>query len=520
MEVRNSHLERSDLFRIVLVFKVFFVALVAICPVLDDRIEVSILERQTAEAFGFARLLVLAAPPLELLSEGARDLEALARIDSADIVVEARHVANEPCRANGESTPFPFGERGDCDTEGRLAVSVVDGGRFSRSCSTPQRIEVETQRVRLGLNSDGRAFDAFDGRGDRIPETARGRGRVRTTARFPPVSATEQLPAGPLHAAETVVLGQGLAADELVWRLEADLDRRRDAVEEGGEGVPRDRALQVTHGGGVMRNVAEERTQDCDVRVRNLARADAEKGHLEHSRQDGKDEALSELERQRIIFGLGCPRRLQLFDHIVGVESHLGSVVFEVVRDRRRSDRAVAIAPLDHQRLWRRARPVRRLDTVRLVPAVMLRGVPFRRRRRHWRSSRRFCLVAGFGRHEFAQDSVFGAVLQERGNVDDSEHAPLAVAKDGSVLEVSCCRRGVASRLVERPRFLTQAFEEPLEALVEVVQRNLGEEHAVQVDEEFLLGDVGLRAACLMLLLEERQDRFASRQVRVCRGET
>jgi hypothetical protein len=79
---------------------------------------------------------------------------------------------------------------------------------------------------------------------------------------------------------------------------------------------------------------------------------------------------------------------------------------------------------------------------------------------------------------------------------------------------------GVVSRLVERPPLLTQAFEEPLEALVKVVQRDLGEEHAVQVDKEFMLGHVRLRTSGLMLLLEERQDRFASRQVRVCRGET
>ena len=81
-------------------------------------------------------------------------------------------------------------------------------------------------------------------------------------------------------------------------------------------------------------------------------------------------------------------------------------------------------------------------------------------------------------------------------------------------------RGGVVSRLVERPPFLTQAFEEPLEALVKVVQRDLGEEHAVQVDKEFMLGDVRLRASGLMLLLKERQDRFPSRQVRMCRGET
>jgi hypothetical protein len=61
----------------------------------------------------------------------------------------------------------------------------------------------------------------------------------------------------------------------------------------------------VSHGGGVVRNVAEERAQDRDVRVRNLVRAVAEEGHLEHGRQDGKGEALSELEQQRIIFGLG-----------------------------------------------------------------------------------------------------------------------------------------------------------------------------------------------------------------------
>lgn len=300
---KNPHLERFDLFRIVLVFKVFFVALVPVCTVFHDRVDVSVLERQTAETFGFARLFILAAPPIELLPEGARDLEALARIDGADIVVEARHIANEPCRADGESAPSPFGEHGDGTAEGRLADSVLlDGG----SCCPPQRSEVEAQCIRLGLDSDGRAFDAFNGRGDRrVAETARRRGRVRTTARFAPVSATKELPAGPLHAAETVVLGQGFAADELVRRLEADLDRRRDAVEEGGEGVPRDRALQVAHGGGVVRNVAEERAHDRDVRVRNFACTDAEKGHLEHSRQDGKGEALSELERQRIIFGLG-----------------------------------------------------------------------------------------------------------------------------------------------------------------------------------------------------------------------
>jgi hypothetical protein len=237
----NSYLERFHLFGIVLVFEVFFVALVAICTVFHDRVDVSVLERQPAEAFGFARLFVLAAPPVELLPEGARDLEALAGIDGADIVIEARHVANEPCRADGESTPSSFGERGDCDVESRLAVSIVDGARSSRRCCAPQRSEVEAQCIRLTLDSDGRAFNAFNGRGNRcVPEIARRGRRVRTTATFAPVSATEQLPAGPLHAAEAVVLGQGLATDELVWRLEADFDRRRDAVEQGGEGVPRD----------------------------------------------------------------------------------------------------------------------------------------------------------------------------------------------------------------------------------------------------------------------------------------
>lgn len=140
-------------------------------------------------------------------------------------------------------------------------------------------------------------------------------------------------------------------------------------------------------------------------------------------------------------------------------------------------------------------------------------------------ASGRVVSVRRVARKELLENAVVCAELEQCGDVDDAEHEPLAVAKRGrrgaACLGLSLTERDpLVGPLAERPALLLQSLEEALHGGPKVVERDLGEEHAVEVDEELGLRDVGLGAARLVLVLKEREDRLARREIRVCGGQT